>query len=267
MKKLSFALLLTLLSSVLLAQEIELSESELQNKLDSILFEGNLLYKYEKSAWISSDLALENPEIKDDLYGYLSYEDQGEIKTIMLGENFQTCIAEYAFQNNFDVPKSVKTEKRALSNKERTLIDIREKILENIYKNEYEITVREGYTLNLILLPFEDKYKLYFIPGAIRVHEIPFGNDYVFIADKDGMIESWQKFHSILISTDVENAQEIAHSHLKTTPFITATDICTFKLYAPFNNIDAFSVYSAAINKVMKYSIKDNSITVKDMLE
>jgi len=265
MKRLSFALLLSLLSSVLLAQEIELSESELKNKLDSVLFEGNLLYKYERSAWVSSDLAMENPTVKEEFHNYLSYEDQGGIKTIILGEGLQTCVAEYAFENNFDKPESVEIGKRALSDKERTLVEVRNKILDNINENNYEVTVQEGYNLNLVLLPFGDKYKLYFIPGTNQDKIIPFGNDYIFIADKDGKIESWQKFHSRLIAMEInENTEEIVHSHLRTTPFITATDICTFKLYAPFYKIDAFSVASPAIQKYMKYSIKDNSITVKN---
>ena len=263
MKRLSFALLLSLLSSILLAQEIELSDSELNNKLDSILYEGNLLYKYEKSAWIACDLAVENPDVKNEFYNYLSYEDQGEIKTIILGKGLQTCIAEYAFENSFDIPKSVKIEKRELSDKERTLIEVRQKILGNIKENNYEITAPEGYTLNLILLPFADKYKLYFIPGANQENIIPFGNDYIFIADKNGIIESWHKFHSRLIAMETEDVAELTHSHLRTTPLITATDICTFKLYAPFYEIDVFSVYSSAIGKYMKYSLKENCITVE----
>jgi len=266
MKKISL-LVLSLFSSILLAQKIELSENELNNRLDSILTEGNLLYKYEKSAWISTDLAFENPTVKAEFYGYLTYEEQGEIKTIILGEKHQTCIAEYVFKNNFNKPKSEKIEKRELSDKEKTLIEIREKILENIYENKYEVTVPEGYKLNLILLPFADKYKLYMITGTTQNNEIPFGNDYIFIADKNGKIESWHKFHSRLIPTytmmNGNKVEESIHSHLMTTPLITATDICTFMLYAPLYGIDAFSVYSPAIGKYMTYSLEKNKITVK----
>jgi len=264
MKRLSFVLFLSLLSSSLFAQEIELSESELTNKLDSVLHEGNLLYLYEKAAWISSDSVMGNPILKKDIRGYLSYEDMGEIKTIFLGEKLQTCVAEYTFENSFDEPKSVKIEKRELSEKERTLIEVRGKILKNIFEGNYEVGAPESYHLNFILLPFGENYKLYIVTGAAKSNEIPFGNDYIFIADKTGKITSWQKFHSRLISLEVDdNTAEITHSHLRTTPLITATDICTFRLYAPIYGIDAFSVASPAIKKYLKYSLKDNKITIE----
>jgi len=84
MKNIFAILVLFFFSNVILAQDIKLSEKKLKVKLDSVLKEGNLLYKYEKSAWISSDLALENPKIKDNYGGYLTYEINSTIKTIIL---------------------------------------------------------------------------------------------------------------------------------------------------------------------------------------
>jgi len=98
MKNLSLSLLLSLFSGLLFAQQAELSESELANQLDSVLNEGNLLYRYEKAAWVSTDLALANPAVKAELRNFLSYETQGEIRTVMLGEGQRTCIAEYTFE-------------------------------------------------------------------------------------------------------------------------------------------------------------------------
>jgi len=65
--------LLILFSGILLAQEIKMSENELMNKLDSVLQEGNLLFKYEKAIWISTDLAYENPIIKAEIKDFLTY--------------------------------------------------------------------------------------------------------------------------------------------------------------------------------------------------
>ena len=267
-------MLLALFSSALLAQQIEMSESELMNKLDSVLQEGNLLYKYEKSAWISNDLASENPIVRAEFKDYLTYEEQGEIRTIIFGENHQICIAEYTFENNFDNPKSIKIEKRELSDKERTLIDVREKILNNINDNEYGITAPPaGYNFNLILLPFADKYKLYIITGTTEPNVVPFGNDYIFIADENGDIESWQKPHFQLIPTytvitggyarrNFARVTGLIHTHLPTTPLMTATDICTFMLYAPFyGDLETLTVVSAPV--AMKYHLKENKITIQ----
>ena len=268
MKKIVLGLvLLSLFSSIALAQEIEMSETELKNKLDSVLNEGNQLYRDERASWVACDLAVGNDAVKAEMKAYFTYEEKGETKTIILGENLQSCIAEYVFENNFDKPKSVKIEKRELSDLEKTLLEVRDKIFDNIMKNNYEVTVPEKYSLNMSLLPFADKYKLYCITGAIEKYEIPFGNDYLFIADKNGTIEHWEKFHSRLISMyameDGEKVAGLTHSHLKTTPLITATDICTFKLYAPMYEIDSFSVLSSAIGKYMKYSLKEDKITLE----
>jgi len=267
MKKLSLLVIISLFSSIILAQT-EMSETELKTQLDSVLAEGNLLYKYEKAAWISTDLAMENKTVKKDYGGFFTYEESGEIRVIILGKKSQNCIAEYSFESDFSKPKTVKTESRELSNQEKTLLEVREKIVEKLSDKKYEVTIPDGYSPNLILLPFAEKYKLYIIMGTSQKDVIPFGNDYLFIANKNGKIESWQKFHSRIIpgQTKFEGNKvvELTHSHLKTTPLITATDICTFMLYAPLCDIDTFSVYSPALGKYMTYSLKDNKITIKE---
>ena len=268
MKKLSLLVVISLFSSIMFAQTIEMSENELKTQLDSVLVEGNLLYKHEKAAWISTDLAQENKTVKKDYGGFFAYEEQGEIRVIILGKKSQNCIAEYSFESNFSKPKSVKTESRDLSDKEKDLLEVREKIVKNLSDKKYEVTVPDGYSPNLILLPFAEKYKLYIIMGTSQKDVIPFGNDYLFIADKNGKIESWQKFHSRIIpgytKMNGNKVTSLTHSHLRTTPLMTATDICTFMLYAPLYDIDAFSVYSPALGKYMTYSLKDNEIIVKE---
>jgi len=249
------------------AQTIEMTETELKTKLDSVLTEAHLLYKYEKAAWISTDLAKENRTLKKDFGGYFAYEEQEEIRVIILGKNKKTCIAEYTFESDFSKPKSIKIESRELSNQEKTLLEVKEKIVENLSDKKYEVTIPDGYSPNLILLPFAEKNKLYIIMGTSQRDVIPFGNDYLFIADENGKIENWHKFHSRMIPgyTKFEGYEvtELTHSHLRTTPLITATDICTFMLYAPLYDIDAFSVYSPAIGKYMKYSLKYNEIIIE----
>ncbi len=89
MKKLSFLVAILLFSSIMLAQTIDISESELKAQLDSILIEGNLLYKYEKAAWVSTDLAMENKTVKNDYGGFFTYEEDGAIRVIILGKKYQ----------------------------------------------------------------------------------------------------------------------------------------------------------------------------------
>ncbi|MDR0437150.1 MAG: hypothetical protein LBH22_02470 [Bacteroidales bacterium] len=232
-----------------------------------ILNEGNLLYKYEKSAWVAGDLALKNPIVAAEYGDYFTYEENGVIKTIILDESRQTCIAEYTFENNFENPKSVKIEKRELSEKEKILIDVQDKISKNILEGKYEITTSEGYGLNGVLLPFADKYKFYIITGTSLPNIIPFGNDYIFIADLDGKIESWQKFPPrFRVLPEGMKVEEMTRTHITDDPLITAADICTFMLYAPLYDIDAFSVISQTGLK-MRYSLKENTIMVDNIFK
>lgn len=269
MRQLSLLLLASLLSSAVLAQKLELSDAELKIKADSILQEAHLLYKYERAAWLSCDLAVENHEIDSKFGGYLVYEDQGEIKTIILETGTPICIAEYSYLNDFNKPNRVKIVDRALSEKELSVIYVRGKIISQLSDEKYEVTIPEGFNPNVILIPFGEKYKFYIIMGTSETGIIPFGNDYLFIADSEGNIESHKKFHSGIIAgnTEFEGQKVISmvHSHLITTPFITATDICTFMLYAPLFDIDSFSIYSTALEKYMTYSLSRDEITMGDV--
>ena len=273
MKKISFVLTLCLIGfyNLLNAQTLELSESDLNLKLDSILAEGHLLYQYEKSAWLSTDYASEYPIIREKAGGYFTYEYSKGIKTIILNKDRNKCIAEYYFYDNFNFPDSLV--KRNLTELETKLLSVQFNILNKITTEpKYKIFTKMpyGYSINFVLIPFGEKYKFYILTGTTLSKIIPFGNDFLFITDKDGNVESWQKFHSVLLPTQKETevngieVNRIGHSHLETTPFITATEIATFKLYAPLCDISTFFVMSPALDKVMIYDLQTDKITIEE---
>lgn len=268
MKKLILFLFICLSAGVISAQTIDTTEAVLQIQLDSILAEGNLLFQYEKAAWVSTDLAMENRTLKKEYGGFFVYQDEDEMKVIILEKKTDNCIAEYIFSDEFNNPKIVKTEKRGLSKREKGLIKIREIIINALSDKKYGITIPEGFSPNFILIPTEEGYKMYMIMGTSQNDVIPFGNDYLFITNKKGEIENWHKFHTRIIpgmtSYDGSTVIEMTHSHIKTTPLITATDICTFMLYAPLYGVEKFSVYSSAVGRYMEYNLEDNKIYLKD---
>ena len=108
MKKIISLILVSTIVNAIYSQKIEFSEGDLQFKLDSILAEGNLLYKYEKAAWISTDLIMNERALKKDFGGFLVYEDKQEVKVIIQGKKSKKCIAEYVFENDFNMPKMKK---------------------------------------------------------------------------------------------------------------------------------------------------------------
>ncbi|MCD1118287.1 hypothetical protein [Chryseobacterium turcicum] len=263
-----FSLSFILISTLFLAQITKFTDAEIIKKLDSIKTEGNLLFSLESSSWQSTDLAQENKKIKANFGGYLTYKINDTVKTVILNKKNNLVIAEYSFKNASKKPIKENLSQRNLTLNENNLKNIRSKLILQLSDSKYEVTAPNGYSLNIITIPFEENYKNYLITGASESNIIPFGNDYLFITDKEGNIISNKKFHSRLIPamTSMPEGGTVTmstHSHLKTNPFISATDICTFKLYAPFTKLEEFSVYSPALGSYMIYNYKKDSLLIK----
>lgn len=85
-----------------------------------------------------------------------------------------------------------------------------------------------------MLLKIDSGYRMYILMGTTQPDLIPFGNDFMVETDEKGTINKWQKYHSRLIPAQSTTNQghtviSAIHTHLKSTPLITATDICTFR--------------------------------------
>ena len=57
-----------------------------------------------------------------------------------------------------------------------------------------------------------------------------------------------------------ETVTGITHSHLRAEPFISATDICTFKLYGNMYGLKQFKVYSPELSLYFTYNTDKNTI-------
>jgi len=245
-------------------------ENDLEVKMGSIIQEANQLYSYEKAVWNSTDLLMKNKKLKSLYAGYVVHHSSDTINVSMLGVGHKEVIARYRFlQSNMSSPIESDLKSSAISKNEKELLDIKQKITEQLAEAKYEVMIPQDYNPNLVLMKGVEGYKLYILMGTNESGIIPFGNDYLFKADVKGSIIEWKKFHSSMIPVQSERQGfgEIAsaiHSHLRTTPYITATDICTFRLYAQYIGINEFSVYSPALGKTMNYSLQENSITITD---
>lgn len=262
----TFALILVLISSIFIKAQSTLTENQITEKLDSILFEGNLLYRYEKAAWISIDMARDNRKVKNSFSNYLVYLDNDTIKSIILNKN-SDCIYELKFVFQFEKPVSDVVLTRPLSSNEKKLVSTKAAILNKIVENKISLECPEGFGLNMIMMPKEDGFKFYIISGSNKSGIIPFGNDYLFLTDNYGNIQSWKKFHSRLIALESkgpegEDVREMIHSHLRTEPFISATDVCTFMLYAKLCGLNSFQVYSPELSKYFRYRLDKNKIEI-----
>lgn len=265
-------LFILFLSLTIYGQDLKFTDQEIEIKLDSIKAEGNLLYSLENSSWHSNDIARSHPDLKDSLGLYLTYKANNIVKTVFLNKAGKKVIAEYSFLDDSKIPSDQNLTERNLNATEIDLKNVRQNLLPQLADEKYEVLVAKGYSLNIITIPFGENFKTYLIPGTSKTGIIPFGNDFLFVTDKNGKILMNKKFHSRLIPTAVFDEPDkkmvmATHSHLDTNPLISATDICTFKLYAPFINLDKFSVYSPGMKMYFEYSLEGDSLKAKSSMK
>ena len=265
MKKLLLFISLAIFSVTLLSQE-----DTLRFKLDSIVKEADLLYAYEKVAWNAGDLAMANKSIMKNFGGYIVYHHNDTLIATFLNQDQSESIARYYFLNTeLDVPFNTVVEQTPVTKEEQKLQDIKVKIVQQLADDKYDVSFYKDFDPNLEIIKENNLYKLYIIMGTTKPDIIPFGNDYLFIADQKGKIISWKKFHSTIIPTECTSPDgfkvvSAIHSHLKTTPYMTATDICTFRLYGSFHGMEEFRVLSTALNLIFTYNLKENKISVSN---
>ncbi len=264
MKKSHIIAALLLLSVSIYAQKAELNK-EIKQKTDSILKEADQLYRYESAAWISTDMALAESDISKDFGGYLVMSSGDTVKAVVRSKKTGLKIYTVSFTRNPQKPVLVEKTGCELTAREQKLWKIKDDISLQVFSDTYKIGWPKGYNPVLELLPYENGYKFYILMGTAQRDLIPFGNDYVFFIDKAGKIVSWRKFHSrmIIAQTKIEGKEVIGltHSHLQAEPYISATDICTFRLYAPMYKLEDFKVLSTNLSVFFTYNIKNNTIS------
>lgn len=244
-------------------------DNNLQFKLDSIVKEADLLYSYEKAVWNASDILMSDSKLKNNYGGYVVSHSNDTIIVTFIDESQKQKIAKYFFTNsNLNTPFNSEIGLSPLTNLEQELLDIKVEMLNQLSDSKYNVTIPQEFNPNFVLIKEDTVFKLYMIMGTSVSGVIPFGNDYLFYANSKGEITFWEKFHSGMIPVMAEmdglKVAESTHSHLRTTPYITATDICTFRLYAQYTELEKFSVYSPAIRKTMTYILKTNKIEIEE---
>jgi hypothetical protein len=265
MKQIGFVLILLTASIEMFSQG-----NNLQAKLDSIINEADLLYRYEKSVWNSTDLLMADEKLKKKYGGYVVSHSGDTVLVTYLDKTQKEGIARFTYiSKNLDKPFNTNLESSPLTLLEKELLEIKIKIINQFSDSKYNVTIPQGYNPNLVLIKSVNDFKLYILMGTSESGVIPFGNDYLFRTGRSGTITEWKKFHSRMIPAyskgpNGEKVVSAIHSHLKTTPYITATDICTFRLYGEFCGMEEFMVLCTATDKYYRYNRKTNTIEITE---
>ncbi len=229
--------LFTLITLFTLAQNATAQEKELRRIADSIYTEGDMLYRSEWASGHSTQIFASNFGGKKLLSGgYFSYEINKEMTTIFFSKNEDPVVlATVKFDHGLDSSKyRIDTNTRKFTENEKEFYTIRSKAAQAVL-NDTLFKFYQHTSLNLVPIIKNGTKKVYIITAQTVPDEVLLGNDYLINFDKDNEIIKKSKLHNNLIPLGTGGSDPIkasSHQHLgETSPFITATDICAFKLW------------------------------------
>lgn len=229
--------LFTLITLFILVQNAIAQKNELRRVADSIYAEGETLYRSEWASGHSTPIFAYSFGAKKLLSGgYFSYETEKGMATIFFSKNEDpVVIATVKFDDGLDSSKySIDTITRKFTENEKEFYTIRLKAAQAV-SNDTLFQYYEHTSLNLVPIIKNGAKRVYIITAQTAPDEVLLGNDYLINFDKDDNIIKKTKLHNNLIPLATGGTEAIkasSHQHLgATSPFITATDICAFKLW------------------------------------
>lgn len=229
--------LFTLIALFILVQNATAQKNALRKIADSINAEGETLYRSEWASGHSTQIFASGFGEKKCLSGgYFSYETKKEMTTIFFSKaNDPLVLATVKFGHSLDSSKySLDTTTRKFNEIEKDLYAIRLKAAQAV-SNDTLFKFYQNTSLNLVPIIKNGAKKVYVITAQTVPDEVLLGNDYLINFDKDNDIIKKTKLHNNLIPLGTGGKDAIkasSHQHLgETSPFITATDICAFKLW------------------------------------
>ena len=231
--------LITLITLFMLIQDATAQKSKLKQIADSIAAEGEVLYRSEWASGQSTQIFTANFSEKKSLSGgYFSYEGKKGMTTVFFSKDEDpSVLATVKFDHGLDSSKySIDTVTRIFTENEKAFYTIRAKaakaVLSDTLFRTYDHT-----SLNLVPIIKNGTKRVYVITAQTAPNEVLLGNDYLINFDTGNNIIKQTKLHNNLIplGTGGEDAiKASSHQHLgETSPFVTATDVCAFKLWKP----------------------------------
>ena len=229
---------------------------------------GKLLYRTEMASWYGSDVFMERfPGRLDSSGGYFSYPNGDHTTCIFFTRDEEPrSLGRFSFDSTFNVNNvMIDANPGALTTLESELFRMRRAAIEVMSNNDY-FERYEDMNFNLIPLRDGDKRLIYVLSGPKKNGVIVIGNDYLLTLDKGYQVRSRVRLHKNIqiMPYEPDGTEEVTmsvHSHLpETGDFITATDICTLMLYAPFADWPQHLVISE--NWVSIWNCKSNELSV-----
>lgn len=243
------------------------SLEEMNRVNDSITKEASLLYRYERAGWVSSDLFFEQCKEQQRASGSLSSHVGSVVKVIYFDAKSMEVLFDY--RHDFTTgEKTIIDSVRAMNAEEVAQYERQVVLMGKVRTAGIEISPypKEVATYNFDVIRINDTItRVYFLMGALKPKVIPLGNDFSVDFDNNNEIVGKRNYHHTYCPIEWdgdESPQSIWHSHTNDNPYITATDICTFRLYGPRNGVKTLWVLSTAFRCNYLYSVDDGLVVI-----
>lgn len=264
-----FIILATVACSTVRKVPTKTSSSNLTAIADSILKEGQFLFRLEKASWHSSDDFIANyKELVSSFKGYFSYELPGDaVYSVFYDQSSPAkVLARYRFAN---LPKgidfTVDTKRPEMSSLEKDLFALREGAMVVAIENKDSIfRFYKDTRLNFIPIVRNGEKKVVVLTGPTK-NEVLLGNDYELFFDQSNRFTNNRRIHNALINlTEIKKKssgkiESSLHNHFL-SDYIDATDICTLLLYKDYLEEDQHIVFSETY--VSMFKIKSECLMI-----
>jgi len=237
--------------------------------IDSIVNEGELLFRLENACWRGTELLLkQHKNFRDSIGGSFAYDiDEAHVQCVFYStEPDPMVVATVLFDTSFDATTAeLRIDTRYFSTEERRLYTIRNRTMDEIDRDTSFILYENT---SFCIVPVVDS-----IATRVYVMTVPevkgillFGNDYLLYFNPMDSIVAKKTLHKELIQVDFkqEQAPDLTNTfHLHTNEtgkYITPTDICALRLFGKYTGWVEHSVMSST--HVSLWDLEINALTV-----
>ncbi|MCE3283353.1 MAG: hypothetical protein K0Q66_2090 [Chitinophagaceae bacterium] len=246
-------------------------ESQRADPVDSIIREGQLLYRLEMASWTGTEIFFKKYQSPDQPVGYFSYEYNHRVHCVFFYEDTAPkVLATISFDTSFSTATArADFRERNFSQYEMNVHYIRELARAEIEKdtlfNYYENT-----SFSLVPVVDSNTRKVYIFTAPDVKGVAIFGNDYLLQFNKADSLLDKKALHVDFIpvefgkDTDPE-AIETFHLHdQQAGKWISPTDVCTLMLYRRFSKWKQHVVISKTHVSIWDISTNQLSVITKD---
>lgn len=209
---------------------------------NEIIKEGTKLYKTEMASWYGTDIFIEKfSDKQQNAGGYFSYINDNRSICLFFSKDVKPkVLATFSFDSTYNVKTAITNgQERELSQQEFDLFTIRQSAL-NELRTDTLFKAYKDMSPNLIPLNDEQGKRVYILTGPKKQGIVVFGNDYLLTFNKSNKLQDKRRLHKNIIPIEYGKVEDkliisTMHSHLSETgDLISATDICTLKLYSKY---------------------------------